>query len=105
MQGLLWITGTRGQTVLIDGSGSVDSEVPRDRAETHTPKIVAKRQRRPSNIDEMVLLLYVKGLTAPVRSARLRRHQRRRSASSALCRRPLKVGTGMFSSWLASAVV
>jgi putative transposase len=41
----------------------VDIDVPRDREGTFEPKIVAKRQRRLSGVDEMVLSLYAKGLT------------------------------------------
>jgi transposase-like protein len=37
--------------------------VPRDRAGTFEPQIVKKRQRRLSEVDEIVLSLYAKGLT------------------------------------------
>jgi len=55
--------GTRGKTVLTEGSGQVEIEVPRDRAGTFTPQIVRKRQRRLSGVDQIVLSLYAKGLT------------------------------------------
>jgi len=55
--------GSRSKTVLTDAAGEVDIEVPRDRDGTFTPKIVAKRQRRLSSVDEVVLSLYAKGLT------------------------------------------
>jgi transposase-like protein len=48
--------------VLTD-SGEVAVEVPRDRDGSFEPVIVAKRQRRLSSIDEIVLSLYARGLT------------------------------------------
>ena len=39
------------------------SRVPRDRAGSFEPVIVAKRQRRLSSMDEIVLSLYARGLT------------------------------------------
>jgi transposase-like protein len=55
--------GTRPKTVLTETTGPVDIDVPRDRDGTFEPKIVAKRQRRLTGVDEMVLSLYAKGLT------------------------------------------
>jgi putative transposase len=55
--------GTRAKTVLTDTTGSVELDVPRDRAATFEPQIVKKRQRRLSGVDEVVLSLYAKGLT------------------------------------------
>jgi len=55
--------GSRGKTVLSEASGEVDIEVPRDRAGTFEPVIVKKRQRRLQGVDQVVLSLYVKGLT------------------------------------------
>jgi len=55
--------GTRGKTVLTEASGHVEIDVPRDRAGTFEPRIVKKRQRRLSGVDEIVLSLYAKGLT------------------------------------------
>jgi putative transposase len=55
--------GTRAKTVLSDAAGEVGIDVPRDRDGTFAPKIVAKRQRRLSSVDEVVLSLYAKGLT------------------------------------------
>jgi putative transposase len=55
--------GTRGKTVLTEHSGPVQIDVPRDRAGTFEPRIVKKRQRRLSGVDEVVLSLYAKGLT------------------------------------------
>jgi hypothetical protein len=54
--------GTRSKTVLTD-IGPVDIEVPRDRDGSFEPKIVRKRQRRLSGIDELVISLSAKGLT------------------------------------------
>ncbi len=55
--------GTRSKTVLTETTGPVQIDVPRDREGTFEPKIVAKRQRRLTGVDDMVLSLYAKGLT------------------------------------------
>jgi len=55
--------GKRSKTVLTDAAGEVDVEVPRDRDGSFEPVIVKKRQRRLSEVDEVVLSLYAKGLT------------------------------------------
>jgi putative transposase len=49
--------------VISDAAGEVVIDVPRDREGTFTPQIVKKRQRRLSDVDEIVLSLYAKGLT------------------------------------------
>jgi transposase-like protein len=56
--------GTRCKTVLTDACGSIEIDVPRDRAGTFEPQIVKKRQRRLTDVDEVVLSLYARGLTA-----------------------------------------
>ena len=50
------------KTVLTD-TGPVEISVPRDRDSSFEPKIVAKRQRRLTGVDEMVISLSAKGLT------------------------------------------
>lgn len=55
--------GTRSKTVLTDAAGQVQIDVPRDRDGTFEPRIVPKRHRRLSSVDEVVLSLYSKGLT------------------------------------------
>jgi putative transposase len=55
--------GVRSKTVVSDAVGEVHIDVPRDREGTFEPKIVKKRQRRLSGVDEVVLSLYSKGLT------------------------------------------
>ena len=55
--------GLRPKTVVSDAAGEIRIDVPRDRAGTFEPKIVKKRQRRLSGVDEVVLSLYSKGLT------------------------------------------
>jgi transposase-like protein len=55
--------GKRSKTVLTDAAGQIEIDVPRDRDGTFEPVIVAKRQRRLSEVDEVVLSLYAKGLT------------------------------------------
>jgi putative transposase len=54
--------GHRTKTVLTE-VGPVQIDVPRDRDATFEPKIVAKRKRRLSGIDELVISLSAKGLT------------------------------------------
>ena len=55
--------GKRSKTVLTDSCGEVEIEVPRDRDGSFEPQMVKKRQRRLSDVDEVVLSLYAKGLT------------------------------------------
>src|SRR5215831_1051750 len=54
--------GHRAKTVLTD-TGPVEISVPRDRDSSFEPRIVAKRQRRLTGVDEMVISLSAKGLT------------------------------------------
>lgn len=54
--------GTRAKTVLTD-VGPVETTVPRDHEGSFEPKIVKKRQKRLSGVDEMVISLAAKGLT------------------------------------------
>jgi transposase-like protein len=54
--------GRRAKTVITD-TGPVEISVPRDRDSSFEPKIVAKRQRRLTGVDEMVISLSAKGLT------------------------------------------
>jgi len=44
-------------------TGSVEIDVPRDRAGTFEPKLVRKRQRRLEGFDDKVLSLYARGMT------------------------------------------
>jgi transposase-like protein len=62
--------GVRSKTVLTE-IGPVEIEVPRDRDGSFEPRIVAKRQRRLSGVDELVLSLSAKGLTTGEVSAHL----------------------------------
>src|SRR5262245_43697515 len=50
--------GTRSKTVVSDAAGEVEIEVPRDRESSFEPQIVKKRQRRLTDVDEIVLSLY-----------------------------------------------
>jgi putative transposase len=54
--------GHRAKTVLTD-VGPVQVDVPRDRDASFAPAIVAKRQRRLTGVDDMVISLVAKGLT------------------------------------------
>ena len=62
--------GTRSKTVVTE-AGPVEIEVPRDRESSFEPVIVAKRQRRLSGIDDLVISLSAKGLTHGEISAHL----------------------------------
>jgi putative transposase len=62
--------GKRGKTVLTE-AGPVDITVPRDRDGSFEPKIVAKRQRRLTGMDDLVISLSAKGLTTGEISAHL----------------------------------
>ncbi|MGW0203135.1 IS256 family transposase [Nonomuraea sp. NPDC003201] len=62
--------GARSKTVITD-VGPVEISVPRDRDGSFEPKIVRKRQRRLSGVDEMVISLAAKGLTTGEISAHL----------------------------------
>ena len=62
--------GTRPKT-LVTEAGPVEIEVPRDRESSFEPRIVAKRQRRLSGIDDLVVSLSAKGLTTGEISAHL----------------------------------
>jgi putative transposase len=46
--------GHRGKTMITE-AGPVELSVPRDRDSSFEPKIVAKRQRRLTGVDEMVI--------------------------------------------------
>src|SRR5436305_14882740 len=54
--------GRRAKTVITD-TGPVENTCPRDRESSFEPKIVAKRQRRLTGVDDMVISLSAKGLT------------------------------------------
>jgi putative transposase len=54
--------GHRAKTVLTD-TGPVELRVPRDRDSSFDPKLVAKRQRRLSGVDDLVISVSAKGLT------------------------------------------
>ncbi|MBW4717898.1 transposase [Saccharothrix sp. SC076] len=49
--------------MISDAAGEVQVEVPRDREGTFEPQIVKKRQRRLTDVDEIVLSMYTRGLT------------------------------------------
>ncbi len=55
--------GSRSKTVISVAAGEVVIDVPRDREGTFEPQILQKRQRRLTDVDEIVLSLYAKGLT------------------------------------------
>jgi putative transposase len=54
--------GHRAKAVLSE-MGPVEVSVPRDRDSSFGPKIIAKRQRRLTRVEDMVISLPAKGLT------------------------------------------
>lgn len=54
--------GTSGKTVLTD-DGPLGLAVPRDRAGTFEPRLIAKHARRFTGFDDKVIALYARGLT------------------------------------------
>lgn len=62
--------GLRSKTVVSDAVGEVLIDLPRDRGGTFNPRIVKKRRRRFTEVDEVVSSLYAKGLTTGEISAR-----------------------------------
>jgi putative transposase len=54
--------GHRAKTVLTE-AGPVEISMPRDRDSSFEPRIVAKRQRRLTGVEDMVISLSAKGLT------------------------------------------
>ena len=54
--------GTTPKTVLMD-DGTVDLDVPRDRAGTFEPVLIPKHERRFTGFDDKILALYARGLT------------------------------------------
>jgi putative transposase len=62
--------GYRAKTVITE-AGPVELSVPRDRDSSFEPKIVAKRQRRLTGVEDMVISLSAKGLTHGEISAHL----------------------------------
>jgi putative transposase len=53
----------KGEKTIHTDTGSVEINVPRDRAGTFDPKLVRKRQRRLEGFDDKVLSLYARGMT------------------------------------------
>jgi len=62
--------GTRSKTIISDAADEVEINLPRDRESSFEPQIVKKRQRRLTDVDEIVLSLYAKGMTIGKISAR-----------------------------------
>src|SRR3954471_6066897 len=54
--------GTGSKTVLTD-DGPLPLDVPRDRAGTFEPRLIAKHERRFAGFDDKILALYARGLT------------------------------------------
>ncbi len=63
--------GKRRKKVMTE-VGTVEIAVPRDRAGSFAPQVVAKRKRRTSGIDELVVSLTARGLTTGEIAAHLK---------------------------------
>ena len=86
--------GRRAKTVITD-TGPVELSVPRDRDSSFEPKIVAKRQRRLTGVDDMVISLSAKGLT----HGRSPRTWPRCTARKCPSRRSARSPTGSWKEW------
>lgn len=72
--------------MLTDAAGEVEIAFPRDRHGTFEPVIVAKRQRRLTDVVRVVLSLYAKGLTTGEISAHFAEVYGRRCPRTRSCR-------------------
>ena len=81
--------GTRAKTVFTE-IGPIELEVPRDRAGTFEPVIVAKRRRRLAGVDQMVLSLSAKGLTHGEISAHLEEIYQAKVSKETVTRTPIR---------------
>src|ERR1700751_1938636 len=86
--------GRRAKTVLTE-TGPVEISVPRDRDSSFEPKIVAKRQRRLTGVDEMVISLSAKGLTHGEIAAHLAEVYRAEVSKQAITTIPDRVMDGL----------
>jgi putative transposase len=86
--------GTRAKTVLTE-VGPVDLDVPRDRDASFQPKIVRKRQRRLTGMDDLVISLVAKGLTTGEGQA----HLAEVSGSESPARPSPRSPTGCLTAW------
>jgi len=90
--------GTRSKTVLTE-IGPVEIEVPRDTESTFEPRIVKKRQRRLTGVDEIVLSLTARGLTTGEIAAHFQEVYGARVSKDTVSRITEKV-TGEMAEWL-----
>jgi putative transposase len=90
--------GTRAKTVLME-IGPVEIEVPRDTESTFEPRIVKKRQRRLTGVDEIVLSLTARGLTTGEIAAHFKEVYGAQVSKDTISRITEKV-TGEMTEWL-----
>ena len=86
--------GHRAKTVLTE-AGPVEITVPRDRDASFEPRIVAKRQRRLTGVEDMVISLSAKGLTHGEISA----HLAEVYGAEVSSRRSPRSPTGLWTAW------
>lgn len=80
--------GTRSKTILTDSCGSIDIDMPRDRAGTFEPYVVKRRQRRLTDVDRVMLSLYARGLITRGSQRPFRLHLRREVSKDTSARSP-----------------
>jgi hypothetical protein len=90
--------GHRPKTVITE-IGPVDIDVPRDRQSTFQPKIVRTRQRRLTGIEDLVISLSAKGLTAGEVQAHLRRSMAPRCPARRSPRSPTQGPSALGNRW------
>src|SRR5215213_7155021 len=52
-----------GAKTVLTGTGKLEIEVPRDRASTFDPQLIAKYQRRFPGFDEKIISMYARGMS------------------------------------------
>ena len=80
-------------------TGPVDIRVPRDRAGTFEPRLVAKHQRRLEGFDDKVLSLYARGMSVRDIQIHLGRRLWQRSARDRRLRRSARSTAPSFREW------
>ena len=59
----------RSQKTVLTGTSKVTLDIPRDRAGTFDPQLIAKYQRRFPDFDEKIISMYARGMTVRAASS------------------------------------
>src|SRR3546814_1539607 len=73
------------KTVTTDG-GRIEIEVPRDRAGSFDPQLIAKYQRRFPGFDDKIISMYARGMSTQEITGHLRRSEEQTSELQSLMR-------------------